>query len=209
MWGGEGLLGCGVGFGLLHRIPQVRPESEVDIHDDLDEYPRDNGPPGQHNGALFVPADDIYDDGEAPNATETHDHDHEPVYPKEDSGPDTPLYTSAPLQPEHSPLSRQTIPTNSTSKFNQPNDDLSTSDSDNEIAPYRPSPPERVMTPTGTPLRGLGPTWRNHGRVASGVDFNLRTPRAAHISKEEEDDGGDEDTEDGTGTVSGSITSVD
>lgn len=28
-WGGEGLLGCGIGYGLLHRIPKLRPEDET------------------------------------------------------------------------------------------------------------------------------------------------------------------------------------
>ncbi|EJT98566.1 hypothetical protein DACRYDRAFT_24192 [Dacryopinax primogenitus] len=28
-WGGEGLLGCGVGYGLLHRIPQVEPHVDA------------------------------------------------------------------------------------------------------------------------------------------------------------------------------------
>jgi hypothetical protein len=30
-WGGEGLLGCGVGFGLLHRIP--RPQDRPPVHE--------------------------------------------------------------------------------------------------------------------------------------------------------------------------------
>jgi len=56
VWGGEGLLGCGVGFGLLHRIPSSRPES--DPLEELDE---------EHTGGipkLFTPIDDIISSGE-------------------------------------------------------------------------------------------------------------------------------------------------
>ncbi|KIM22780.1 hypothetical protein M408DRAFT_279490 [Serendipita vermifera MAFF 305830] len=65
-WGGEGLLGCGVGYGLLHRIPPqpVNPEAmdtilkqnlPYDEQNPFDEAPRkeDLDP-----SALFVPADD-------------------------------------------------------------------------------------------------------------------------------------------------------
>ena len=32
-WGGEGLLGCGVGYGLLHR-PPPRPHGKLDVDND-------------------------------------------------------------------------------------------------------------------------------------------------------------------------------
>jgi hypothetical protein len=52
-WGGEGLLGCGVGYGLLHRIPkpqdlpQVPPELEGRdaVPEDQLQTPRIGGPP--------------------------------------------------------------------------------------------------------------------------------------------------------------------
>ncbi|KAG8956501.1 hypothetical protein FRC03_010775 [Tulasnella sp. 419] len=33
-WGGEGLLGCGVGYGLLHRIPQIRGDNETLVEEE-------------------------------------------------------------------------------------------------------------------------------------------------------------------------------
>ncbi|KAG8787550.1 hypothetical protein FRC16_001543, partial [Serendipita sp. 398] len=58
-WGGEGLLGCGVGYGLLHRIPPQpsNPQSMDTIlkqnipYDEQDLWKEDNP-------TLFVPADD-------------------------------------------------------------------------------------------------------------------------------------------------------
>jgi hypothetical protein len=65
-WGGEGLLGCGVGYGLLHRIPPqpVNPDAMDTIlkqnlpYDEQDAFkePQRNGQLDQ--SALFVPADD-------------------------------------------------------------------------------------------------------------------------------------------------------
>ena len=89
MWGGEGLLGCGVGFGLLHRIPKPQPPESLQSEDEVyeDQFRQNfaastssyadgygNGF-SQHSGFegsddmqeqdLFVPADDIiYDDDE-------------------------------------------------------------------------------------------------------------------------------------------------
>lgn len=72
MWGGEGLLGCGVGFGLLHRIPKLR---KATFAPEEDAFAQLNGFEHSHHGQttldgmqeqdLFVPADDIiYDDEE-------------------------------------------------------------------------------------------------------------------------------------------------
>ncbi|KAF8208786.1 GRASP55/65 PDZ-like domain-containing protein [Mycena galopus ATCC 62051] len=50
-WGGEGLLGCVFGYGLLHRIPPQpteRAATPPELHDNLDEYEEQE---------LFVPAD--------------------------------------------------------------------------------------------------------------------------------------------------------
>ncbi|CCM02466.1 uncharacterized protein FIBRA_04565 [Fibroporia radiculosa] len=52
-WGGEGLLGCVFGFGLLHRIPPLPPDREPgsippELLEDVDEYEEQQ---------LFVPAD--------------------------------------------------------------------------------------------------------------------------------------------------------
>jgi len=76
MWGGEGLLGCGVGFGLLHRLPKVR---QAVLAPEEDGFAQSNNL--EHHGhgqlisddmqehELFVPADDIiYDDEEAENS---------------------------------------------------------------------------------------------------------------------------------------------
>lgn len=72
MWGGEGLLGCGVGFGLLHRIPKVReeeyaPEDDFQsVHHEQNGFDRGNYDDMQEH-ELFVPADDIiYDDEPVP-----------------------------------------------------------------------------------------------------------------------------------------------
>jgi hypothetical protein len=70
MWGGEGLLGCGVGFGLLHRIPKMRqavfaPEEDAFTQsNDLDHHGRGQAIfDDMQEQELFVPADDIiYDD---------------------------------------------------------------------------------------------------------------------------------------------------
>ncbi|KAG8870474.1 hypothetical protein FRB97_009726 [Tulasnella sp. 331] len=68
MWGGAGLLGCGVGYGLLHRIPAIQSGSdEVDLTagnemDDADdeEGGGSHGHGYEHGGqdGLFVPADE-------------------------------------------------------------------------------------------------------------------------------------------------------
>lgn len=230
MWGGEGLLGCGVGFGLLHRIPQVRPESEVDIPGDSSDAHehggahRDTKTPGQSESSLFVPADDIYDDVEETSAphpvSESHDHHNHHQYPSYEGASDsdsTPPHAPIPISSER-PTTPRSPPSASDEilpPIHPPNQNTYRSGSA-EAAPQRPSPPNRAMTPTGTPLRSIGPTWRSHGRVASGIDYGLRTPRPTHTTSREndgrsddDDDGDDEDTEDGTGTVSGSITSVD
>ncbi|CAG8623401.1 5253_t:CDS:2 [Acaulospora colombiana] len=65
-WGGEGLLGCGVGYGLLHRIPPQPVNSDaMDTilkqnipYDEQDAFkePHQNGQLDQ--SALFVPADE-------------------------------------------------------------------------------------------------------------------------------------------------------
>ncbi|KAF8312545.1 hypothetical protein DL93DRAFT_2098268 [Clavulina sp. PMI_390] len=69
MWGGEGLLGCGVGFGLLHRIPKIREQPLFSSEEDfIQSAPYDATGFGQdtyddmQEQELFVPADDIYDD---------------------------------------------------------------------------------------------------------------------------------------------------
>lgn len=220
MWGGEGLLGCGVGFGLLHRIPQVRPELEVHVDDEASAYAQYNNSRDelldQNNGALFVPADDIYDDGEDDSSLPAAPDNHVlRQYPPEDSEPNgatPPAPLPADLGPPQSrpPITSDVAPPRRLPQSEESH--ASDSDASSIEVPHRvPSllPPNRSMTPTGTPIRGLAPTWRNHGRVASGMDFNLKTPRAASASRvEEDDDGDDEDGEDGTG-VSGSITSVD
>jgi GRASP55/65 PDZ-like domain len=65
-WGGEGLLGCGVGYGLLHRIPPqpMNPEAmdtilkqnlPYDEQNPFDEQPRKED---LDSSTLFVPADD-------------------------------------------------------------------------------------------------------------------------------------------------------
>lgn len=64
-WGGEGLLGCGVGYGLLHRIPPQPVNSEAmdtilkqnipyDEQDPFDE----KRPHANESTTLFIPADD-------------------------------------------------------------------------------------------------------------------------------------------------------
>ncbi|THH00659.1 hypothetical protein EW145_g7047 [Phellinidium pouzarii] len=57
-WGGEGLLGCVFGYGLLHRIPPVQEDtqSEERFYDEAE---------------VFVPADD------EEYETYTHEHDHD------------------------------------------------------------------------------------------------------------------------------------
>lgn len=70
MWGGEGLLGCGVGFGLLHRIPKMRqaifaPEEDAFTQtNDIGHHRRGQAIfDDMQEQELFVPADDIiYDD---------------------------------------------------------------------------------------------------------------------------------------------------
>ncbi|KAF8758701.1 GRASP55/65 PDZ-like domain [Rhizoctonia solani] len=52
MWGGQGLLGCGVGYGLLHRIPKDR-SSLMPV--EREEEPEE--------AELFVPAGDAVDHG--------------------------------------------------------------------------------------------------------------------------------------------------
>ncbi|THH27762.1 hypothetical protein EUX98_g6426 [Antrodiella citrinella] len=112
-WGGEGLLGCVFGFGLLHRIPPI-PESRepgsipAELLESLDEYEEQQ---------LFVPAD-----AESPEQTEerirweqeewerenyarnyVHDesasHNHTPSLNSQEDlsyGPETPRIQSAP-----------------------------------------------------------------------------------------------------------------
>lgn len=41
-WGGEGLLGCGVGFGLLHRIPRPQDRPPLPQHDGEEEEEHDD-----------------------------------------------------------------------------------------------------------------------------------------------------------------------
>ena len=69
MWGGEGLLGCGVGFGLLHRIPKPSSEQQYDAFQDNYTSPqRDVDQPYEDEAELFVPADHLLpDDDEFPD----------------------------------------------------------------------------------------------------------------------------------------------
>lgn len=65
-WGGEGLLGCGVGFGLLHRIPPqpANPEAMDTIlkqnlpYDEQDPFGEQPRKENLDSSTLFVPADD-------------------------------------------------------------------------------------------------------------------------------------------------------
>ncbi|PPR05363.1 hypothetical protein CVT24_007977 [Panaeolus cyanescens] len=74
-WGGEGLLGCVFGFGLLHRIPP-QPEDKVpgsippELQDEEDQY---------DTPELFVPADSghSYPRHEDVHSNHSHSHDHE------------------------------------------------------------------------------------------------------------------------------------
>jgi len=59
MWGGEGLLGCGVGFGLLHRIP--KPSSDA-FQDNYTSFQRNGDQSYGDEAELFVPADDLVSD---------------------------------------------------------------------------------------------------------------------------------------------------
>ena len=82
MWGGEGLLGCGVGFGLLHRIPEARPEALFSVDSDgggemaQDLRYQDEKFDGEEEPELFVPADDIIDDD---NDVLDTQHSHPPL----------------------------------------------------------------------------------------------------------------------------------
>ncbi|KAJ1309922.1 hypothetical protein OPQ81_006681 [Rhizoctonia solani] len=66
MWGGQGLLGCGVGYGLLHRIPKDR-SSLVPVDQE-----------GPEEAELFVPAGDAggmwYGDRQASQYGQAYDH---------------------------------------------------------------------------------------------------------------------------------------
>ena len=53
-WGGEGSLGCGIGYGYLHRIPAKKPQTgaqlqdpELGGHGDVTDGPGGNVTPGE------------------------------------------------------------------------------------------------------------------------------------------------------------------
>ncbi len=75
MWGGEGLLGCGVGFGLLHRIPKPSSEQQHDaFQDNYTSSQRDGDQSYEYEAELFVPADHL-----APDDVFPGDHPPHPV----------------------------------------------------------------------------------------------------------------------------------
>lgn len=54
-WGGEGILGCGMGYGLLHRIPQPRKQwDDVVLEGQNQEYLSKETPPISHSAASTV-----------------------------------------------------------------------------------------------------------------------------------------------------------
>ncbi|KAM0789771.1 hypothetical protein ACM66B_006624 [Microbotryomycetes sp. NB124-2] len=56
-WGGEGLLGCGVGYGLLHRIPRPQDRTAIpqDDETDNDESAANSPVPAYGGGRTFQP----------------------------------------------------------------------------------------------------------------------------------------------------------
>ncbi|KAG9026575.1 hypothetical protein FRB95_008697 [Tulasnella sp. JGI-2019a] len=88
MWGGAGLLGCGVGYGLLHRIPSIQNGSdEVDLTADTDANAKEKEEEGlngqarndgghRRSSSLFVPADEYpeYDASAALNGRTRYGH---------------------------------------------------------------------------------------------------------------------------------------
>ncbi|KAF9077530.1 GRASP55/65 PDZ-like domain-containing protein [Rhodocollybia butyracea] len=74
-WGGDGLLGCVFGFGLLHRIPPQDPDripgSTPPLLAEEDE--------GYHEEQLFVPADTHFE-SQVNRVTEWQDSNETPVY---------------------------------------------------------------------------------------------------------------------------------
>lgn len=113
MWGGEGLLGCGVGFGLLHRIPKAReeqfaPEEEAFIQSasyHQSGFDRGDSDDMQEQ-ELFVPADDIIFDDEVerdnnPDTTAIFSEHEHPRPATLMEGPPHRIITN-PFLPEHS-----------------------------------------------------------------------------------------------------------
>ncbi|KAH9080460.1 GRASP55/65 PDZ-like domain-containing protein [Lactarius deliciosus] len=74
-WGGEGLLGCVFGFGLLHRIPPIPDDRQPGT---LPSELQDSA--GFEEQTLYVPADATEDQLDLEFNTDAHDQQHQPVF---------------------------------------------------------------------------------------------------------------------------------
>lgn len=144
-WGGEGLLGCGVGYGLLHRIPKPQERVEPPPHPDP---PRNNAPlppsPPQalENSRRYSGFGSV-----SSNVPPTQNPLYAPPPPRAGPGP-------TPPRANYSGSSSQAGPPRRTAALASPEDDRRTSlqQSQRMTTPrYAPPPPPAPSSSTSHP----------------------------------------------------------
>ncbi|KAF8339602.1 GRASP55/65 PDZ-like domain-containing protein [Cantharellus anzutake] len=175
MWGGEGLLGCGVGFGLLHRIPRPNPEQGPDTLQD--HFQQNDAPLYDEEAELFVPADDIVDDNHSDGRPLHSSDPHRPlrIVPTQNglssqtiSGPDE-------ATPIHAPVPIQLIPKQPLSVFTA--DDNTDDSADNGApTPTQSSPISPKGEAPQTLSRTLSPPTRNAHFISNSSALGSGSP---------------------------------